>query len=90
MLKSFQGGTSCLPAGHGKSGRGIMRTVTSFVSCLFILTFSQLHDFSLFLLSCPFTLCYKHLFILAIYPLSFSGMIASFVRYCLSFATSLC
>lgn len=39
-------GRDQLPAsGHGQSGRGIMCTVTSFVSCLFIFTVLQLRDF---------------------------------------------
>lgn len=57
-----------LASGHGQSGRGIMCTVTSFVSCLFIFTFSQLHDFSQFLLSFLFTGHYKHLFYISHIP----------------------
>lgn len=71
-----------------------MCTVTSFVSCLFISSVSQLQDFfapSFFsflfrnLNSFPFTVRYKHLFISAIYPhlslslaLSLPGMTATF------------
>lgn len=65
-----------LASGRGQSGRGIMCTVTSFVSCLFIFTSSQLHEFSVFflcvqsLLSFPCTVRCKYLFISATHSLS--------------------
>lgn len=37
-----------LASGLGQNGRGIMHTVTSFVSGLFIFTSSQQHDFPVF------------------------------------------
>lgn len=83
-----------LASGRGQSGRGIMCTVTSFVSCLFICTSSQLLEFSVFFVFKVFH-HYLVLYIINIFYIGhilplFSWQDGQLLRYCMSFATSLC
>lgn len=87
-----EGPVACQRSWSEWEGNNVYCYIFCFLS-LYLYLFTAASIFCIFyvqsLLSFPCTVHYKYLFISAIYSLSFPGRMASFSRYCMSFATSL-